>query len=306
MEWMQSINKAIAYIEEHLSDDIHGEDVARHVNISLFHFQRTFNLLTGMTVGEYIRKRRLSLAGEELTRKGAKVIDTAYRYGYETPESFSKAFTRFHGVTPKQAEQGMKLKYFNKLTLEVSIEGGSLIDYRIEKKNVFSVTVYPKMFTDENSATEIPVFWTTYFQEKLDKKAPGNIGICFQESMEAKQFMYGIGCFSEDVSADSEERLRDGEQTSWEKNNILPDSGMLSDGFQQVTIPSHTWAIFTCVGDMPEAIQKMWRFIYGEWLPGADYELIPNYDIENYLPGDKNAEDYVSEIWIPVKERTKV
>ncbi|MCM1153897.1 MAG: AraC family transcriptional regulator [Roseburia sp.] len=280
MEWIQSINKAIAYIEEHLSEDIHGEDVAGYVNISLFHFQRTFNLLTGMTVGEYIRKRRLSLAGEELTRKGARVIDVAYKYGYETPESFSKAFTRFHGVTPKQAEKGTKLKYFNKLTLKVSIEGGSLIDYRIEQKSSFSLVVYPKIFTDENGTAEIPAFWTDYFQKRLDEKVSGNVGVCLQESMEEKQFMYGIGCFSEDV-------------------------GGVPDGFQKVMIPAHTWAVFTCVGAMPEGVQKMWRFLYGEWLPEADYELIPNYDIENYPPGDKSAEDYVSEIWIPVKEKAK-
>lgn len=281
MEWIQSINKAITYIEEHLSEDIRGEDIARHVHISLFHFQRTFNLLTGMTVGEYIRKRRLSLAGEELTREGTKVVDVALKYGYESPESFSKAFTRFHGITPNQAGKGMRLKSFNKMTLKISIEGGLAVDYRIEKMDSFSLIVYSGMFTEENAAVEIPAFWSAYFQKKMDEKIPGNVGICFQDSLDAKEFMYGIGCFSKDVLKDTDET---------------------PTGFRKVVIPKHSWAIFPCVGAMPDAIRKMWKFIYGEWLPGADYELIPDYDMENYLPGDKNAPDYISEIWIPVKE----
>lgn len=92
MEWVQSINKAIEYMEKHLTEDIHCEDVSRYVHISSFHFQRMFNLFTGMTVGEYIRKRRLSLAGEELTRQNTKVIDVAFKYTYNLSESFTKAY----------------------------------------------------------------------------------------------------------------------------------------------------------------------------------------------------------------------
>ncbi|MCI9464913.1 MAG: AraC family transcriptional regulator [Lachnospiraceae bacterium] len=286
MEWIQSINRAIDYIEDNILEDIHLEDVAEQVHISLFHFQRTFNLLVGMTAGEYIRKRRLSLAGEELTKEGAKVIDIAFKYGYESPESFSKAFTRFHGITPKQAGKGMQMKNFNKLTIRVSIEGGSMVDYRIEKKDSFSVIVYPAVFTEENSAEKIPAFWNAYFQEGLNEKVSGSVGICFQESIKAKEFLYGIGSI-QSASAQSPDRME----------RIPAD-------FRQIVIPAHTWAVFQCVGVMPDAIQNMWKFIYGEWLPAAAYELIPNYDIEYYPPGDKDAADYVSEIWIPVREKS--
>lgn len=279
MEWIQSINKAIEYMETHLTEDIHCEDVAGHVHISVFHFRRTFTLFTGMSVGEYLRNRRLSLAGKELTKQGTKVIDVALKYGYDSPESFSKAFTRFHGITPSQVKKGKELKSFNKLVVKITVEGGTVMDYRMEKKEGFRLLVYGKMFTEECSAKGIPAFWDEYYREEIYKKAPGYLGVCAQEKAGAKEFLYGIGCDADDV----------------------PE---VPEGFQIINIPAYTWAIFKCVGPMPDAIQNMWDTIYREWLPGAEYELIPDYDIENYLPGDNTAEDYVSEIWLPVRERT--
>lgn len=278
MEWVQSINKAIEYMEEHLTEDIHCEDVSGYVQISSFHFQRMFNLLTGMTVGEYIRKRRLSLAGEELTRQNTKVIDVAFKYAYNSSESFTKAFARFHGITPNKVKKGSELKSFNKLVVKISMEGGTIMDYRIEKKEEFRLLVYAKMFTEESSEKGIPVFWEEYYQNKLYEKAPGYLGICAQEKEGAGEFMYGIGCDADDVKE-------------------------IPKGFQIINIPAYTWAIFKCVGPTPDAIQKTWRDIYREWLPGTDYELIPDYDIENYLPGDNTSCDYISEIWLPITER---
>lgn len=278
MEWIQSINKAIEYMENHLTEDIRCEEVAGYVHISVFHFQRTFNLLTGMTVGEYIRKRRLSLAGEELTKQDAKVLDVALKYAYHSPESFAKAFTRFHRITPGQAKKGGELKSFNKLVVKISVEGGTIMDYRIEKKEGFRLLVYAKMFTDESSEKGIPAFWEEYYQKEIYKKAPGYLGICAQEKDGAGEFMYGIGCDADGVKE-------------------------IPEGFQIINIPAYTWAIFKCVGPTPDAIQKTWEVIYREWLPGAEYDLIPDYDIENYLPGDNTSPDYVSEIWIPVKEK---
>lgn len=278
MEWVQSINKAIEYMEEHLTEDIHCEDVSGYVQISSFHFQRMFNLLTGMTVGEYIRKRRLSLAGEELTRQNTKVIDVAFKYAYNSSESFTKAFARFHGITPNKVKKGSELKSFNKLVVKISMEGGTIMDYRIEKKEEFRLLVYAKMFTEESSEKGIPAFWEEYYQNKLYEKAPGYLGICAQEKEGAGEFMYGIGCDADDVKE-------------------------IPKGFQIINIPAYTWAIFKCVGPTPDAIQKTWRGIYREWLPGTDYELIPDYDIENYLPGDNTSCDYISEIWLPITER---
>ena len=278
MEWVQSINRAIEYMETHLTENIHCEDISNSVHISSFHFQRMFRLFTDMTVAEYLKKRRLSLAGEELTRQNSKVIDVALKYGYQSPESFSKAFTRFHGITPSQAKKGSELKSFNKLVVKISVEGGKIMDYRIEKKEEFRLLVYGKKITDESSANGITAFWDEYYQKEMYKKAPGYLGVCAQEKDGAEGFLYGIGCDADDVKETPE-------------------------GFRMIHIPAYTWAIFKCVGPMPEAIQKTWEDIYREWLPGTDYELIPDYDIENYLPGDNTASDYVSEIWLPVSDR---
>ena len=125
MEWMEAMQRAIQYIEYHIMDDIDYGDVARYVHITEYEFHRAFSFLVGMTVNAYIRSRRLSLAGQELLETNEKIIDIAYKYGYETPESFTKAFTRFHGVAPRYAKrQGVQLSLFNPLAIKISMEGG--------------------------------------------------------------------------------------------------------------------------------------------------------------------------------------
>lgn len=152
------------------------------------------------------------------------------------------------------------------------------MDYRIEKKESFRLLVYARMFTEESSAKGIPALWEDYYQNEVYKKAPGYLGICAQENDDDTELMYGIGCDADDVKE-------------------------IPEGFQIINIPAYTWAIFKCVGPTPDSIQKTQNDIYREWLPRADYELISNYNIENYLPGDNTSCDYVSEIWIPVTER---
>ena len=280
MEWIRSINQAIAYMEEHLLEDVQGNEIAEYVHISLFHFTRTFGALTQMTPGEYIRKRRLSLAGEELTKGTVKVIDVALKYGYNSPESFSKAFTRFHGITPNQAKNGGTIKSFNRCTLKIIMEGGTLMDYRIEKMESFKVVVRTREFDDVTFDKGIPAFWDEYCGRRLYEKVPCHLGVCAQEKMGKKAFKYGIGCCSDNVTK-------------------------IPEGFEVWELPAYTWAIFKCVGPTPNCIRDMWDVIYKEWLPGSDYEMIQDYDVENYLPGDNQSEDYVSEIWFPVKEKDK-
>lgn len=279
MEWIQSLNKAIGYMESNLLDELNCESVAEHIYISSYHFQRVFRLLTGITVWEYIRNRRLSLAGQELTVSNSKVIDIALKYGYETPESFAKAFTRFHGITPSQAKrEGSNLKSFNRLVIKIRLEGGSVMDYRIISKEAFKVLAKTKFFAADNSQKEIPKFWAEYFSDGLHKKVCGIFGICEQEKAGTHEFRYGIG-------------------------NEYQEGGVIPDGFEILTVPSYTWAIFKCVGPMPNSMQAMWTRIYSEWLPQAEYELISDYDIELYTDGDTQSANYASEIWIPVKKK---
>lgn len=280
MDWVKSLNRAIDYIEGHLlTDDLSCEDVAKHIYSSSFHFQRVFSLLTGMTVGEYIRNRRLSLAGQELIISNKKVIDVALKYGYETPESFTKAFSRFHGITPNQAKiEGSNLKSFNRFIIKIELEGGSIMDYKIVKREKYSVLAKTKYFNSENSTEEIPKFWSEYYNDGSEEIVCGMLGICEQEKLGCKEYRYGIGC-------------------------ECSDDAKVPNGFEKLTIPAYTWAVFKCVGPMPHSIQNMWKRIYSEWLPQSEYELIPDYDIELYTDGDTHSENYVSEIWIPVKNK---
>jgi len=125
VDWIQSLSKAIHYIENNLTNDISVDDVSNNVYASSFNFQRVFNLVTGMTIGDYIRNRRLSLAGQELLHTKNKIIDVAMRYQYDTQESFSKAFTRFHGFTPSSVrKQKSQIKVFHPLIIKVTIQGG--------------------------------------------------------------------------------------------------------------------------------------------------------------------------------------
>ena len=278
MDWVRMINQAIAYMEEHLTDDITPADVAGNVNLSAFHFQRAFSLLTEMSPAEYLRKRRLSQAGAELADGKSKVIDVALKYGYDSPESFAKAFARFHGFSPKQAKNGNSIRFMNRYTVRITIDGGSVMEYRIEKWDAMDLLVHTGRFHAETSEQEIPAFWDEYYASEELRKIPGYLGVCAQQKTDGDVFSYGIGCKASDAEG-------------------------VPAGFEILHIPEYTWVVFRCVGPVPESIQEMWGKIYREWLPAADYELIPDYDIENYLPGNPKSKDYVSEICFPVRRK---
>ncbi len=276
MDWISTLNEAVNYIEENLLSEITCDTVAKEVHVSSYHFQRTFTILTGLPVGEYIRNRRLSLAGQDLLDKKYKIIDIALKYRYETPESFTKAFKRFHGISPVTAKkEGANLKSFNRLHLKLIMVGGNTIDYSIVKKDAFEVVVASRQFISENCDAEIPHYWQEYKTSGLLDKVCGEFGIRIYSENNTKEFEYCIGCRTECANE-------------------------ITEGFKKVLIPAYTWAVFKCIGPMPDTIQQMWCRIYTEWLPQAKYELINTCDIEWYTNGDTKAFDYYSEIWIPI------
>ena len=123
MTWINDTQKALRYIENNLLNELKPDDVANHVGASCSNFGRIFGIVTGFSVAEYVRLRRLSMAGQELRGVNSKVIDVSFKYGYDTPESFTKAFTRFHGITPSEAKNSNKsLKIFAPLTIEMNIK----------------------------------------------------------------------------------------------------------------------------------------------------------------------------------------
>lgn len=285
MEWMKAISEAVDYIESHISDEITADDVANSVCISTFYFQKGFSMLCGYTIMEYIRNRRLALAGVALADSEAKVIDVAMQYGYDSPDSFTKAFTRFHGITPSQVRKDKTMiKSFAPLKLTISLKGGYLMDYRITKKDSFTVIGSAKEFSYEHAKQEIPAFWQEHYATGKGQHVCGMFGINIDEQMGHEKFEYVIA----DVY------------------NPVTD---IPEGFVTKTIPAFTWAVFPCKGAMPNSLQDVNTKIFSEWLPALkEYEFAAGYCIEMYDAPDKypkgtQDENYYAEIWIPVKRK---
>ena len=291
MNWIQGIQRAIDYVEANITEEIDFEEVAKQAYASSFHFQRVFGILCGFTLGDYIRMRRLSLAGEELPKGNAKIIEVAFKYGYDTPESFTRAFTRFHGITPGEAKRGGSVKFFTPLSVKLTLTGGSKMDYRIEKRDAFQVVCKRKRVGKPQSADatqDITAMWQALgadgSMERLIACMPkepvmkGLLGICFSSEIEAKQFPYGIG--------------------------VEYDGRKVDDDFEVVTIPANTYAVFTGKGKMPDAFIETYNRIVTEFFPqSTQYEYAENVEFEVYSSADTSDPNYRCEIWIAVKEK---
>lgn len=285
MEWMEAIGKAIQYIEGHITDELTIDRISKHVNVSPFYFQKGFAMLCGFTIAEYIRNRRLALAGNDLATGEEKIIDIAMKYGYDSPDSFTRAFTRFHGVTPTTARrEQVMLKSFAPLKIKLSLEGGYLMDYKIVKKEAFVVIADAKEFPYEGAKSAVPQFWQEHYQTGKGKTVMGIYGINIDENMGHDTFEYLI--------ADP-------------YNPVME----VPEGFIVKKIPEFTWAVFPCKGAMPDTLQDVNTKIFTEWLPALkEYEFAAGYCVEYYddpakYPNGTMDEQYYCEIWIPVKKK---
>lgn len=285
MEWAKAIRNAVEYMERNITEDITMYDVAKHVNISPFYFQKGFSILCGYSVTEYIRMRRLALAGEELITSDITVLDLAIKYGYDSPDSFTKAFSRFHGYTPMAVRKNKTMiKAFAPLQLSISLKGGYTMDYRITKKEAFTVLATAKEFRYENANQDIALFWQEHQTSGREKFVCGMFGINIDPQMSYETFEYLIA-------------------------DIYNPSIDIPDGFTVRTIPAFTWAVFPCKGALPQSMQNINTKIFSEWLPALqDYEFAAGYSVEMYdmpgkYPNGVNDENYYTEIWIPVKKK---
>lgn len=290
MNWISGLQNAIDYIEDNLTFELDYNEIARRAYSSPYHFQRVFSILCGCTIGEYIRSRRLTLAGGELSAGETKVIDAALKYGYDSPESFARAFTRFHGVTPSQAKrEGTSLKSYSALSVKLILQGGSIMDYRLEKKDAFRVVVRKRDFTTnlELAQGQIPSFWDECNSDGTIEKlcecmdetgvfGRSIVGMCFENKTENNMFPYAIGA--------------------------AYNGGVLPSGLCLETVPAHTWAIFQSEGAMPMALQDLMKRIYSEFFPASDYQPCGGMDIEVYPKGDLSSPNYKCEIWIAVEK----
>lgn len=285
MNWLEDIRRSIRFMEAHLTEDLTVEQIAAEVNLSPFYFQKGFSILCGVTVSEYLRNRRLSLAGRDLQTDRCRVIDAAMNYGYDSPDSFTKAFTRFHGITPVQAKNGEgELKNYLPLKLHLSMKGGFEMECKIVKKPAFTVVGSSKVIKNEAGFAECPKFWAEHYQKGNGKYICGMYGICLDDQAEAGSFKYMIA------------------------DDYVP-SKELPEEFETAVISENTWAVFPCRGALPQSLQKVNREIFSEWLPGnSDYEIAGMYNIEYYtVPADypmgTQDENYYCEIWMPVKAK---
>lgn len=285
MEWMAIIGNSIQYMEDHITEDITVESVANSVGVSSFYFQKGFAMLCGFTVSEYIRNRRLALAGNDLLVTDKKIIDIAMKYGYDSPDSFTRAFTRFHGVTPTSVrKEEVLLKSFAPLKIKISLEGGYLMDYKIVKKEAFTVIANAKTFPYEGAKESVPQFWQEHFQSGKSAGVCGWYGINIDLEMGQENFEYLIA-------------------DPYNPQKEVPE------GFVTRTIPAFDWAVFPCKGPMPTALQDVNTKIYTEWLPALkQYEFAAGYCVEYYDDPTKyekgtQDENYYCEIWIPVKKK---
>ncbi|WP_337099714.1 AraC family transcriptional regulator [Paenibacillus sp. YIM B09110] len=285
MEWLLRMKDALDLIEERMDDRLDIEEIAKEAFVSPFHFQRMFHILTGMTVAEYTRKRRLTLAAQELAMSSAKVIDVALKYGYDSPESFAKAFRKIHGLTPSEARKpGVSLKAFPRISFHLSLKGDKDMDYRIEEKEAFNVLGKSIEVTceDGQNLRDIPKFWAecnsngTIQQFETAGIKGDLLGICLDMKPGQGEFTYMIA----------------GQTT-----------GGNAEGLSLRSIPASTWAIFTSIGPLPGAIQAVFGRIYQEWFPATGYEHAEGPEIEMYPPGDTTADDYRCEIWIPIMKK---
>ena len=296
MEWLTCIRTAIDYMENHLEDDISAQDVADRVYLSPYFLQRGFVLLTGYGIGEYIRNRRLYQAGLDLRETEDKVIDVALRYGYETPESFAKAFSRFHGATPSQVRSGAPMRSFLPLTINLSIQGGNQMDYKIAPMFPFKVIGFQKVFDTENSYTEIPKFWDEICEKYANNVYAGNAPANPYEQALVDNCIGEYGVCIDDIGGGKIRYLIAGKYTG----------GDVPEGIVVHEFPRGDWAVFNCIGPNPETLQRVNTQIFREWLPGnPDYELCGNATVEWYdcVNGMMTDADYHSAIWVPVKKK---
>ena len=284
MEWLDRMNDALTYLEANLDGEIDLEQAAQLAACSQFHFQRMFTYIAGVPLSEYLRRRRMTLAGLELAGGNVKVIDLALRYGYDSPTAFNRAFQNVHGIPPSRArEGGVRLTAYPRISFTLTVKGETSMNYRIETLKAFRIVgLKVTMPMDvEQSFAQVPRFWQQSvpripeLMPLMNCTPKGLLGV--SACMKGETFDYFIA-----VASDAD----------------------VPQGMAESTVPACTWAIFDCTGPMPDALQTLQKRIVTEWLPTSGYEYANAPDIEVYFVGDQFSPDYRCEAWLPIRKTT--
>lgn len=291
MDALTQLNKAMQYIEENLMGEIDDKELSRIACCSQYHFRRMFSFLAGMSLNEYIRRRRLTLAVTILKNSEEKIIDLALRMGYHSPDAFAKAFQNMHGVSPSQARKGnVTLKAFPPMTFHLTIQGGNEMNYRIEEKEAFFIAGIKKRIPliYEGKNPHMDSMWES---------------LTMDDFTELKQLSNveptGILC----VSANPEglpERTFLAEGDYLDQYIGVATTKAVPERWEILSVDACTWAVFTVVGEFPKTLQDTWARIFAEWFPSSGYESTGGPEILWNESPDTSKPDYKSELWIPI------
>lgn len=287
MEWLQNLKMAIDYIEDHLDSEISYEKAANISGCSVHYFQRIFIGVTGISLSEYIRRRRMTQAGLELQSTQCKVIDVAMKYGYKSPTAFNRAFQMIHGITPAAAKKlGSRLNAFPPIKFKVSVSGEGAMSYRIEEKKVMRLIGVTTELVEnmELNHTHIPQFWQAiidsdcydHIRELSDAEPSGIIGCSVYHGHD--DFYYAITCAS---------------------TQCVPE------GMKEIIIPESTWVIFDCPIPYKDTVQKIFQRFISEWLPFSGYRYAMLPDLEVYPFYEDYEQSKVCEVWIAIEKESE-
>ena len=301
MDWITGIQNAINYIEAHITDELDYEQIAKESFSSSFHFQRVFSILCGYTLGEYIRNRRLTLAGAELANTREKVIDVAYKYGYDNPESFAKAFQKFHGITPSQARgSGAMLRSFSRLSIKVTLEGGSIMNYRIEQKEPLVLFGYKAHFTGspkDRKLQDHELICDTRLKQAVLQFMAHDVDTtyCVMNDISDDGYDYYVASYLGEDDLDDLKEMFGEEIAGW---------------FEQILIPGGTYLV--CEGERCQYPANYAYDLYREavtsLMSGSGHELAQGPEVEIhhwfYREGDEklNSSRYL-ELWLPIVKK---
>ncbi|MEA4805982.1 AraC family transcriptional regulator [Acetobacterium wieringae] len=289
MDSLSSMNNALTYIESHLTEVIDFKELSKIALCSEYHFKRMFSFLSGISLSEYIRRRRLTLAALELKDSNLRIIDIAMKYEYGSADSFSRAFYSVHGILPSEARnESAQIKAFPRMTFQLSIQGGCEMNYRIVEKEPFRLVGYkkrvPMVFSGVNP--EITKMYELLTSEVIVQlKSLSNIE--------------PTGMISASTNFSEGRMDEKGELDHY--IGVATTSSDVGD-FDELEVESNTWAVFESIGPFPETLQIIWGRIYSEWFPSSDYESVNGPEILWNESTDLHNPKYRSEIWIPVKK----
>ena len=286
---LKELNHVMDYIEEHLTDDLSLEIISEYAGVSDYHFRKIFFYLSGMTLSEYIKNRKLSEANKDLLY-GEKVTDVAFRYGYQSMDGFTRAFKRWSGFLPSDVIKNGIIKSFPKLSFVITVKGGVSMKFRIEDKPAFNLVGVsrrvPMQFEGVNN--EIVKLALSITDEQ-------------KEEMHSLQNLEPYEIVNASYDADANFMKEEGDLTHL--IGVLTTEDNVSDLLDKVLVEACTWAVFPNEGPFPFTLQDTMARVYSEWLPTSDYEVI-NVPSFCFTKMDEHKKDYAySEVWTPVKKK---